>query len=217
MLGQGKELNMQHAVHNCATIRVADRTDVSGRVTADEVNLDRFHNRIGKVCVLVAARSKAYLSAAAALLIVTLAGPAVAQEQVPNFSGTIQGQETDAPPPPLTVSASIIGTGIASHLGQLQSFKFELTVANHTATGFGQFVAANGDRISTYIVGFLAPTSTPGVASITEIDTITGGTGRFMGAQGSFKVERLLNTTGDNPHFTSGSFQGTITFPGATQ
>ena len=46
---------MQHAVHNRATIRVADRTDVSGRVTADEVNLDRFHNRIRKVCALVAA------------------------------------------------------------------------------------------------------------------------------------------------------------------
>jgi hypothetical protein len=46
---------MQHAVHNRATIRVADRTDVSGRATADEVNLDRFHNRIRKVCALVAA------------------------------------------------------------------------------------------------------------------------------------------------------------------
>ena len=32
---------MQHAVHNRATIRVADRTDVSGRATADEVNLER--------------------------------------------------------------------------------------------------------------------------------------------------------------------------------
>ena len=46
---------MQHAVQNRATIRVADRADVSGRVTADEVNLDRFHNRIRKVCALVAA------------------------------------------------------------------------------------------------------------------------------------------------------------------
>src|SRR5260370_21322004 len=50
-----KELNMQHAVHNRATIRVADRTDVSGRATADEVSLDRIHNRIRKVCALVAA------------------------------------------------------------------------------------------------------------------------------------------------------------------
>ena len=50
-----KELHMQHAVHTRATIRVADRTDVSGRVTADEVSLDRFHNRIRKVRALVAA------------------------------------------------------------------------------------------------------------------------------------------------------------------
>jgi hypothetical protein len=29
---------MQHAVHNRATIRAADRTDVSGRVTAGSIN-----------------------------------------------------------------------------------------------------------------------------------------------------------------------------------
>ena len=50
-----QESNMQRALLKRATIRVADRTDVSGRVTADEVNLDRFHNRIRKVCALVAA------------------------------------------------------------------------------------------------------------------------------------------------------------------
>jgi plastocyanin len=57
MLGQGQPegVKMQHAVHNRATIRVAGRTGVSSRVTADEVNLDRFHNRIRKVCALVAA------------------------------------------------------------------------------------------------------------------------------------------------------------------
>jgi plastocyanin len=46
---------MQRALLNRATMRVADTTEVSGRVTADEVNLDRFHNRIRKVCALVAA------------------------------------------------------------------------------------------------------------------------------------------------------------------
>jgi hypothetical protein len=35
---------------NRATMRVADTTDVNGRVIADEVNLDRVHNRIRKVC-----------------------------------------------------------------------------------------------------------------------------------------------------------------------
>ena len=34
---------MQSALLNRATMRVADTTEVSGRVTADEVNLDRIH------------------------------------------------------------------------------------------------------------------------------------------------------------------------------
>ena len=45
--------NMQRSVLNRAAIEAADTTEVSGRVTADEVNLDRFHNRIRKVGALV--------------------------------------------------------------------------------------------------------------------------------------------------------------------
>jgi len=74
-------------------------------------------------------------------------------------------------------------------------------------------IAANGDNVYTTIVGSAVPEATPGVDSITEINTITGGTGRFAGAQGSFTVMRLVTlATG----FTSGSFNGTITPPGAT-
>ena len=52
---------------------------------------------------------------------------------------------------------------------------------------------------------------TPGLARIMEIDAITGGTGRFAGAQRSFAVAigNLAN------RFTSGSFQGPITPAGA--
>jgi hypothetical protein len=46
---------MQHAVLNRATVRVANTTDVSGRVTADNVNVERIHNRIRRVCALVTA------------------------------------------------------------------------------------------------------------------------------------------------------------------
>jgi hypothetical protein len=46
---------MQAAMLNRATMRVVDTTDVNGRVTADEVNLGRIHNRIRKVCAFVAA------------------------------------------------------------------------------------------------------------------------------------------------------------------
>ena len=74
-------------------------------------------------------------------------------------------------------------------------------------------VAANGDMLFTTIVAQGTPDpDTPGVQRIVEIHTITGGTGRFAGAQGSFTVIRLVEgATG----VTSGSFEGTITSPGA--
>ena len=69
-----------------------------------------------------------------------------------------------------------------------------------------------GDSIYTTVTGVLTPTATSGVGSISETYAITGGTGRFTGAQGSFKLERLVDLgTG----FTAGLFQGTITFPDA--
>ena len=156
-----------------------------------------------------------YLSMAAMLLTAALAVPAAAQKRVP-FKGSLQGHEIDTPqggPPPTTLSVDGSVTGIASHVGQF-SYTYELTVtlANGTATGSARLVAANGDNIFTTIFGIGVPTSTPGVNSITEINTITGGTGRFAEAQGSFTVERLINlATGS----TSGSFNGTITPPGA--
>ena len=159
-------------------------------------------------------RSRIYLPIAA-IILTAFAVPTAAQNRVP-FKGSIQGQEIDTPqggPPPTTLSVNGSDTGIASHLGQF-SFTYQLTVnlANGTATGAGHLIAANGDSISTTIAGSSEPTAIPGVASITEINTITGGTGRFAGAQGSFIVERLLNLANG---FTSGSFHGTITSPGA--
>ena len=50
---------MQRALLDRATMRVAETTEVSGRVTPDDVNLDRFHNRIRKVCTLVAGSKRA--------------------------------------------------------------------------------------------------------------------------------------------------------------
>ena len=151
----------------------------------------------------------------AAMILTVFAVPTAAQNQVP-FKGSIQGHEIDTPqggPPPTTLIVEGSVTGIATQVGQF-SFTYQLTVtlANGTATGSAQLTAANGDSIFTTVAGSSEPTATPGVASITEINTITGGTGRFAGAQGSFTVERLVNlVTG----FTSGSFHGTITSPGA--
>ena len=52
----------------------------------------------------------------------------------------------------------------------------------------------------------------PGVLYIVETATIAGGTGRFAGATGAFTVQRLNDTTSGT---TIGSFEGTISSPGA--
>ena len=51
----------------------------------------------------------------------------------------------------------------------------------------------------------------PGFLYIVETATITGGTGRFAGATGSFVCERLYDIAGGT---TIGSFDGTISAPG---
>jgi hypothetical protein len=149
---------------------------------------------------------------AAIILTVALAVPAAAQKQVP-FKGTLQGQETDTGFTPTTVTVATTGTGIGTHVGQF-SFTQEFTVnfAAATVTGSAHWITANGDSIDTTLVGSGEMTDTPGVFRITEFHTITGGTGRFAGAQGSFIVERLASAV---TFLTSGSLHGTITSPGA--
>jgi hypothetical protein len=74
-------------------------------------------------------------------------------------------------------------------------------------SGSAEFIAANGDSLFTEVTGQATPTEDPDIASIVEIYTIVGGTGRFASATGEFTMERLLNTvTG----VTSGSFKGKI-------
>lgn len=145
----------------------------------------------------------------AMFLTAALAGPAAAKNQVP-FHGSVQGVEIDeVQGTALLVDGS--GTGIATHLGRF-TVTWEATVNLLDGSGIGSFhfIAANGDSIFTEDLGQAESTGTPGVLHIVEINTITGGTGQFEGATGSFILERLLDPTG----FTSGSFRGIITSPG---
>jgi hypothetical protein len=160
-------------------------------------------------------RSNIYLPMAAMILTAALAVGAAEQKQVP-FKGALQGHDVDIPSPlPNTVVVDTSGTGIGTLLGEF-SFSQQTTVnlAAGTDTGSAHWIAANGDSIDTTLAGSGELTATPGVISITEIHTITGGTGRFAGAQGSFTVERLASGV---TFMTSGSFHGTITSPGAAR
>ena len=137
----------------------------------------------------------------------SLAVSAAAARQVP-FKGTFQGSDTVAPP---TITTRATGTG--THLGQ---FSFAHVITFPALTGSSHWVAANGDSIDTTSV-VVSSVLGPVVRTNTENHTITGGTGRFSGAQGSFTVVRthVLAPSDDGTHVTSGSFEGTITSPGA--
>jgi len=141
-----------------------------------------------------------------------LAVSAAAQHEGP-FKGTMQGTDTDSNPTPTSIVVTTDGMGTATHLGQF-SFTQRVTVSfmTFTSAGTSHWVAANGDSFDTTIAGSGQPTGTPGEFRITDIHTITGGTGRFAGVHGLFTVERVASGI---TFATSGSFEGAITSPGA--
>ena len=148
--------------------------------------------------------------AVAASLTAALAG-AAAEKQSP-IKGSIQGVEiAEVQFPKLFVDGG--GSGTATHLGHFTVvYEVEVDFLAHSTVGSSIFTAANGDNVFTDIIGSGTPTENPDVHSIVEVLTITGGTGRFAGATGSFIRKYLLNlVTG----VTSGSFEGTIVRPEA--
>ena len=135
---------------------------------------------------------------------------APAPKPVP-FKGRFQG--SDAVTPPGTITTNATGTGTV--VGQL-SLTDVLTITSATSgTGTGRWVAANGDSIETTFVASAIPGAV--VFTISEDHIITGGTGRFSNANGRFTVRRdhVVAPSEDGTHVTSGSFEGTITSPGA--
>src|SRR5204863_5359306 len=137
-------------------------------------------------------RSNIYVPMAAMILTAALAVPAAAQKPVP-FEGSFKGQDTDIGGPDNAFEVETSGTGLGTPVGEFSFIqKVAVNFVTGTETGTAHWIAANGDSIDTTILGsgyFLAS----GLIRITEIHTITGGTGRFAEAQGSFTVDRLAS------------------------
>jgi hypothetical protein len=145
--------------------------------------------------------------ALAVLAILGLAGPAAAGEQVP-FKGSLEGTVTRSLPPP-PISVLVEADGNATQLGRF-TVEIPHLVVPPNGAGFYHFVAANGDTLTAEFTGVSAPAA-PGFLYIVETATITGGTGRFAGATGSFVCERLYDIAAGT---TIGYFDGTISRPG---
>lgn len=126
------------------------------------------------------------------------------------FRGTFENTQTLTPLTPPLVMVDGRATGEGTQLGRFD-VAFPHTVNFATATGVGTytFTAANGDVLTATFTG---QAQVGPVTSIVEQATITGGTGRFAGATGSFTSRRLFHlATGT----TTGSFEGTISAAGA--
>lgn len=141
-------------------------------------------------------------------------GGLAAAKEVP-FKGRFEGSFTfvpDAPPSPFA-SVHLTATGEATNLGRFTlDAPHRVNLATLTATGTFEFKAANGDKVTAGFTGLATPTGTPGVFSIVETATVTGGTGRFAGATGSFIVTRTVDLASPS---ATGSFEGTISSPSA--
>jgi hypothetical protein len=148
----------------------------------------------------------------AAALLVSLAGPVSAGEQIP-FKGTLSGTAVVTPLNPPIVAVRIDATGTATHLGRF-TLDAPHVVNAATLVGVGTYLitAANGDTITADLAGTAVMVEPPNVIAITETATVTGGTGRFAGATGSIQVERIFNrATG----VTTGTLDGWISVAGS--
>jgi hypothetical protein len=138
----------------------------------------------------------------------SFAAPAVEKQLL--LKGSLDTTETQEGLPPF-IEVNLTGHGNATQLGlftyQLHA-DLDLRVLHSQASA--TLIAANGDRIFGEGEGQGTFTGTPGKVSIVETFDITGGTGRFEGATGTFVVKRLVN----RPTLTStGTIEGTILLP----
>ena len=152
-----------------------------------------------------------------ALALLPLAYPGMAEEQVP-FEGVEVGAIT-------TVSFQFpfdgkkqTAEGEATHVGHYTlTGDFVVDLRFGTAEGTFTMTAANGDTLFLDMEAYADPTDfTKTVANF----TVTGGTGRFEGATGSFSAENQFAfavnlPVSPNPYVAE--IEGTISTPGANK
>jgi hypothetical protein len=148
------------------------------------------------------------------LLFALVAGSAVALALVATsaaapatpFKGTVHAVEMNQLVFPI-LSVNRTGTGTATYLGKYtEHVTLQVNVTTRTSTGAATFTAANGDTLTANVVGQATPTI-PGMISVVEVYTITGGTGRFVHTTGTFTLHSTANqATG----VSSGTLSGSI-------
>ena len=127
------------------------------------------------------------------------------------LKGTYETTNERLSNPPMLLQR-ITGIGQSSHLGEgkfVALSTLNLTTAPpFSLSGTATFYAANGDIFTTSFAGTASP-NTDGTLNVSMLHTITGGTGRFEHATGSF-----VGTTVGNPNMPGGeiTYEGYISY-----
>jgi hypothetical protein len=127
-----------------------------------------------------------------------------------SFKGTVQSTETSVTVFP-TMSVTGSGSGNATELGSFTiNYQVEINLLDLSGTETARFTGNNGDSITAEAVGKATENRTPDMLNVIDIYKITGGTGRFNGASGTFTLYRLVSaTTGA----ASSTFEGYLLMP----
>ena len=150
------------------------------------------------------------------LTLLPLGHPAMAGDRVP-YKGKEVGIVTKGTFQFPFAHESTAAEGEATHIGHYTMVgDFVVDVRLGTATGLFTLTAANGDKLFLDMQGSGVPTDpTKTVAKF----TVTGGTGRFEGATGSFTADNEFDFAVNLPFPNSyvADIEGTISTPGANK
>ena len=107
-----------------------------------------------------------------------------------------------------TVDGAILFTQLGKGTYHTDLTGFTSTGNTFAFGGTATFVAANGDKVFTTIAGTGTVTSTG--SESTTVDTITGGTGRFADASGTFTVTTVGVTVSTVGSIVTQTLTGTV-------
>ena len=123
------------------------------------------------------------------------------------FNGTMQSNETYSTAF-YTLFVTAKGSGEANELDPFTaSYEMEANLLDMSVHESISLIGKNGDSLQASAVGQAVEDRTPGMFKIIEIYTITGGTGRFANASGTFTLNRLLSR---DVGIASSTFEGYI-------